>query len=141
MDLAPALSAARRARQHPDLVAEAALVGDREGAYDFAVTSVRVDAGHVLVQARGDVDVETAPAFQACLQTHLHPGGVPVVVVDLRDVTFLGAAGVRALARARGAAAACGQTVQVQLSSTHRGPSRALYLTGLLDVLQVTFDD
>jgi anti-sigma B factor antagonist len=57
--------------------------------------------GHVVVEVTGEVDAYTAPLLDVCLRSHAGRRGVREVVVDLRGVTFLGAAGVTALAAAQ----------------------------------------
>jgi anti-sigma B factor antagonist len=75
---------------------------------DFAFVVSACD-GDVVLTARGDIDVATAPQLHAALATaRSRPGGSAGgrVVVDLSQVTFLGAAGLRVLLaaarRARG---------------------------------------
>jgi len=56
--------------------------------------------GRVGVEVVGEVDGDTAPAMDVCLQSQARQPGVRELVVDLGRVTFLGAAGVDVLARA-----------------------------------------
>ena len=58
--------------------------------------------GRVVVAVVGDVDTFTAPLLDACLHSHATRPGIAEVVVDLRRVSYLGGAGVRAMARAEG---------------------------------------
>jgi len=60
-----------------------------------------VGPGHVVVEVAGEVDTYTAPLLDACLTTQTRRRGVATLTVDMRRVTFLGAAGVSALARAQ----------------------------------------
>ena len=64
-----------------------------------ALPSVR--PGHVVVEVVGEVDAYTAPLLDACLATQTRRHGVATLIVDMRRVTFLGAAGVAVLARAQ----------------------------------------
>jgi anti-anti-sigma factor len=56
--------------------------------------------GRVVVEVVGDVDTFTAPLLDACLHPPATRPGTSDLVVDLRQVAFLGDAGVRAVARA-----------------------------------------
>ena len=47
----------------------------------------------VVVQARGELDVNNAPAFRAAIQQAVESGR-PLVVVDLAHVSFLDSAGL-----------------------------------------------
>jgi anti-sigma B factor antagonist len=65
--------------------------------------------GRVVVEVVGEVDTFTAPLLDACLHSQASRSGTSDLVVDLRRVSFLGSAGVRAvvgaerLCRRRGA--------------------------------------
>jgi anti-sigma B factor antagonist len=60
-----------------------------------------VRPGHVVVEVVGEVDAYTAPLLDACLATQTRRHGVATLTVDMRRVTFLGAAGVSVLAQAQ----------------------------------------
>ncbi len=53
-----------------------------------------------MVKVSGEVDLETAPHLWDMLNTRLHGGGTKLVV-NLADVDFFGATGLRILQRAR----------------------------------------
>jgi anti-anti-sigma factor len=67
----------------------------------LSVTTVRDErAGRVVVDVAGEVDAYTAPLLDACLRSQSRQRELRELVVDLADVDFLGAAGIRVLARA-----------------------------------------
>ena len=68
----------------------------------LSVTGSAVDArGRVVVRVRGEVDHDTAPLLEACLDGHLGRRRVRTVLVDLAGATSFGPAGTAVLARAR----------------------------------------
>ena len=68
----------------------------------LSVTGSPVDGrGRVVVTVRGEVDAYTAPLLEACLDGQVARRKVRTVVVDLAEVTHLGAAGLAVLVRAR----------------------------------------
>jgi anti-anti-sigma factor len=91
--------------------------------------------GHVVVQVRGEVDSYTEPLLRACLRSHTTRPAVTDLVVDLRKVTFLGAAGIAALLWARDACQARGIRFTVR-AGTQRRVLRPLELTGLMDLVR-----
>ena len=67
----------------------------------LSVTAVRGEhPGRVVVEVTGGVDGYTAPLLQLCLDSQATQPGLRELVVDLAQVTFLGAAGVTVLAQA-----------------------------------------
>jgi anti-sigma B factor antagonist len=93
-------------------------------------------AGQVVVEVTGEVDAYTAPVLDVCLQSQAARSGVRELVADLRRVTFLGAAGVTALARAQQRCRRRG--VRMVIRSGGRRPLlRMVQLTGLADVVDV----
>jgi anti-sigma B factor antagonist len=56
--------------------------------------------GQVVLEVVGEVDAFTAPLLEACLHSQSGRRGPAELVVDLGGVTFLGAAGIAALAQA-----------------------------------------
>lgn len=91
--------------------------------------------GHVVVEVEGAVDVFTAPLLDACLHSQANRTAISHLVVDLRRVSFLSGAGIRAMA---GAERLC-RSRGAQLSVRCRAGIvlRALELGGLGDVLSV----
>jgi anti-anti-sigma factor len=80
------------------------------GDYGLAV-EVRHEPGHVLVTVAGEVDIGTVDQLQEPLAA-LAASGRPLII-DLDLVTFIGAAGLRVLARAASQAAAHGASLHV----------------------------
>jgi anti-anti-sigma factor len=83
------------------------------------------------VEVGGEIDLCTAPLLEAALAEHVRacPG---VLRVDLGQVGFLGAAGLRALARAHRDAEAAGVHLVVDPGRS-RAAVRALELLDALD--------
>jgi anti-sigma B factor antagonist len=97
----------------------------------LSVTGSSVDArGRVVVEVRGEVDSYTAPLLEACLDGQVGRRKVRTVVVDLTEVTFLGAAGVAVLARARRRLLARSARLMVCIGGQRRALS-PLELTGV----------
>jgi anti-sigma B factor antagonist len=88
---------------------------------------VRRQPGHVLVTLAGELDIATEPRLSAQL-TPLAVSGRPLIV-DLGEVVFIDAAGLRALARAAWQAAACGGSLHVV--SAESRIRQLLAITGL----------
>ena len=87
-----------------------------------------------MLRPTGDVDAYTAPELRAQLHDATS-SGAPVVVVDLRDVTFIDSAGLGALVGAhRRMLEADGRLAIVRPSPL---VGRAFELTGLSDVFHV----
>ncbi len=84
-----------------------------------------------VVVVRGEVDRETGPALLACLLGQLKPAG-RALLVDLRAVTFLDAAGLRVLLTARQTARGAGVPLRFRCGD-RRWVRRLLETTGLLD--------
>jgi anti-sigma B factor antagonist len=96
---------------------------------------VTADARTVVVS--GEVDCLTAPDFQHLLFDVLsRPDAPSVVVIDLRGVTFLGAAGLTVLALAHRMSHSAGQVLRIRCG-TARAIIRPLQITGLWDVLPI----
>lgn len=76
--------------------------GSFGGRSPLAVRRIRYRSDVLVVTVAGDLDLRTAPWLEQALR-----GDVPaVLVVDLSEVTFLGAAGLRVLTEAAGRAGA-----------------------------------
>ena len=86
-----------------------------------------------VVHVVGEIDTLTAPVLRAQLDEHLPV--VPLVVLDLSDVTFLGSAGLAVLVAAKDAADARSHTLRLVCGS--RIVVRALEATGLLTLFDV----
>jgi anti-sigma B factor antagonist len=88
-----------------------------------------------VVQAAGSVDLLTAPELADHLSAALADGTPLIVVVDLRQVDFLAAAGLSVLVAADSQARARDITLRV-VATTH-AVRRALRITGLDQTLRV----
>jgi anti-sigma B factor antagonist len=88
-----------------------------------------------VVEAAGSIDMLTAPELAGHLSVVLAEGIPVIVVVDLRQVDFLGAAGLSVLVEADSRASAQDITLRV-VASTH-AVCRALSMTGLDQTLSV----
>jgi anti-sigma B factor antagonist len=80
-----------------------------------------------IVTVRGDLDLDTAPLAEAILLQALD--AAQRVCLDLDEVRFFGAAGVRVIIKARLHAAALGRALR--LRGVHGITERVLVLTGL----------
>jgi anti-anti-sigma factor len=94
-----------------------------------------VRPSHVVVEVVGEVDAYTAPLLDACLTTQTRRHGVATLTVDMRRVTFLGAAGVSVLARAQHRCRMRGARLAVVPDGRGR-VVRPIRLCGLDDVLR-----
>jgi anti-sigma B factor antagonist len=81
----------------------------------------------VVVSVRGDLDLDTAPLAEAILLQALD--GADRVCLDLGEVQFFGAAGIRVIIKARLHAAERGRALR--LAGVHGITERVLTLTGL----------
>ena len=86
-----------------------------------------------VVHVVGEIDTLTAPVLRAQLDEHLPV--VPLLVLDLSDVTVLGSAGLAVLVAAKDAADARSHTLRLVCGS--RIVVRALEATGLLTLFDV----
>jgi anti-sigma B factor antagonist len=86
-----------------------------------------------VVHVVGEIDTLTAPVLRAQLDEHIP--AVPLLVLDLSDVTFLGSAGLAVLVAAKDAADAREHTLRLVCGS--RIVTRALEATGLLTLFDV----
>jgi len=91
------------------------------------IIGVRHEPGYVLLTAAGDIDIFTVARLREDLLT-LADSGQPVIA-DLDRVTFLGAAGLGALAGAARRAAARGTSLHVVCARPQT--RQLLQLTGL----------
>ena len=81
----------------------------------------------------GEIDTLTAPLLRAQLDGQIPQ--VPLLVLDLTEVTFLGSAGLAVLVAAKDATDARGNTLRLVCGS--RIVTRALEATGLLTLFDV----
>jgi anti-sigma B factor antagonist len=92
--------------------------------------------GRVVVEVTGEVDDYTAPVLDLCLQSQASRPGVREIVADLRRVTFLGSAGVTALARAERRCRTRGARLRIATGG-RRDVLRVLRLSDLAGVVTV----
>jgi anti-anti-sigma factor len=103
----------------------------------LSVTTLpRTRPGYVVVEVVGELDTHTAPVVEACLHSQATQRGVRELVVDLRKVTFLGAAGATVLARAHRSCRRRGVRLVLHCGG-RRTVLRPLRLTGLTDLLVI----
>ena len=108
------------------------------GCLDAEVLRVAIDQpipGVRVVRVAGELDMQTAPQLHCCLLSQIDGRGGHVVV-DLSKVTFLGAAGLESLVRAR-QAATC-RHIKLRLTGVdHRAVARPLEIAGLLPTFAI----
>ena len=102
----------------------------------FSVTKHDAGAGVSRLAVTGEVDEDTADGLTVLMMNAAEQVAVSEIVVDLRQVTFLAAAGVRALMRGRDAAAALGHGFRVVNASGI--VLRVLRISGVTQILSVT---
>jgi anti-anti-sigma factor len=101
----------------------------------LSVTSSPIDLrGRVVVAGRGEVDAYTAPLLEACLDGQVARRKVRTVVVDLEEVTHLGAAGLAVLLRVRRRCLARGARLVVRTGGQRRA-ALPLELAGLAQLV------
>lgn len=92
------------------------------------VTAHPIRPGVVVLAVRGEVDACTGHPLRDRLLEHLRPTG-PQLVIDLTEVTFLGAAGLTVLVTVREAAVAAG--IRLCVVARTRPVLLPLSITGL----------
>jgi anti-sigma B factor antagonist len=97
----------------------------------FSVEVIAGDDGSATVSVAGELDLATADEFSRAVRSGLAAGDV---VIDLRKVTFMDSAGVRALDMAMREAAVSAGSLRV---ADGMPPSvvQVLKLTGMLELL------
>jgi anti-sigma B factor antagonist len=98
---------------------------------DFAY---RIDVGERSVDLvlAGELGLEVADLLTTAGAEATRMSTAPLVVVDLRDVTFIDSTGIGALVSIRGAALAAGK--ELRLREVPPRITRLLGITGLIDV-------
>jgi anti-anti-sigma factor len=102
----------------------------------FAVRTHDDGGGIARLTVSGELDHDTSAALLDSVRSATEQGGVTEVVVDLRQVTVLAAAGVRALVEGRETASRAG--CRCRIVNAHGIALQVLTVSGLLDVLAVT---
>jgi anti-anti-sigma factor len=101
----------------------------------LSVTGSPVDGrGRVVVAVRGEVDAYTAPLLEACLEGQVARRKVRTVVVDLEEVTHLGAVGIAVLLRVRRRCLSRGTRLVVRTGGQRRA-QLPLELAGLAQLV------
>ena len=99
---------------------------------DLTMATERLE-GALVIRVVGDLDVVTEPSFSTALR-RLRLGEAPVVIADLRGVTFLDARGLAALVRLRRRVNA--HAARLGLVTPPPRVLRLLHLAGLDQVFQ-----
>jgi anti-anti-sigma factor len=125
------VSARRECLLVPVPIPSAALVPDEL----LSVTGSPVDGrGRVVVTVRGEVDTYTVPLMEACLDGQVARRKVRTVVVDVEEVTYLGAAGIAVLVRVRRRCLSRGMRLVVRTGGQRRA-QLPLELAGLAQLV------
>ncbi|MCU1360612.1 MAG: Anti-sigma factor antagonist [Ilumatobacteraceae bacterium] len=83
-----------------------------------------------VITARGDLDIESAPALAAAI-ADASAAGATLIVLDLKAVEFLDSSGLRSIVAAGGQLKAAGR--QLLISGMSGAARRVLEIAGLLD--------
>jgi anti-sigma B factor antagonist len=102
-------------------------------AADPITTSVEHRDGIALVSIGGEIDLSTAPAFEAVIAEALEEDP-PILVIDLSEVTFMASVGLRILA---GTQEKVGKSIQIAVVADNAAASRPMQLTGLDNVISL----
>jgi anti-sigma B factor antagonist len=102
-------------------------------AADPITTSVEHRDGVALVSIGGEIDLSTAPAFEAVIAEVLEEDP-PVLVIDLSEVTFMASVGLRILAGTQGKV---GKSIQIAVVADNAAASRPMQLTGLDNLISM----
>jgi anti-sigma B factor antagonist len=108
-------------------------------AADPITTSVAHREGVAVVSVGGEIDLSTAPAFEAAITGALDDDP-PVLVIELSEVSFMASAGLRILAATHEKAS---KSARVAIVANSPATNRPMELTGLDKVMSMypTLDD
>jgi anti-sigma B factor antagonist len=108
-------------------------------AADPITTSVAHREGVAVVSIGGEIDLSTAPAFEAAIAGALDDDP-PVLVIELSQVSFMASVGLRILADTQEKVS---KSAQVAIVANNLATSRPMQLTGLDKVMStyLTLDD
>jgi anti-anti-sigma factor len=98
---------------------------------DPITTSVARRAGAAVVSVGGEIDLSTAPAFEAAIAEALEDNP-PVLAIELSDVTFMASVGLRILAATN---EKIGKSTQIAVVADNQAATRPIQLTGLDSVV------
>ena len=96
-------------------------------AADPITTSVAHREGVAVVSVGGEIDLSTAPAFEAVIAEALEEDP-PALVIDLSEVIFMASVGLRILAATQ---EKVGKSIQIAVVADDMATSRPMQLTGL----------
>ena len=100
-------------------------------AADPITTSVAHREGVAVVTVGGEIDLSTAPAFEAAITGALDDDP-PVLVIELSDVSFMASVGLRILAATHEKVS---KSAQVAIVANNPATNRPMQLTGLDKVM------
>ena len=108
-------------------------------AADPITTSLAHREGIAVVSIGGEIDLSTAPAFEAAIATALD-NAPPVLVIELSEVSFMASIGLRILAATQEKVSS---SVHVAIVAGNPATTRPMELTGLDKILSMypTLDD
>jgi anti-sigma B factor antagonist len=86
-----------------------------------------------VVAVGGEIDLSTAPAFEAAVATALNEEPA-VLVIDLSDVTFMASVGLRILVATQ---EGLRKSVQVAVVADNPATSRPIQMTGLDEIISL----
>ena len=92
-----------------------------------------------MVSIGGEIDLSTAPAFEAAINGALDDDP-PVLVIELSDVSFMASVGLRVLVAAHDKVS---KSAQLAIVANNPATSRPIQLTGLDKIMSLypTLDD
>jgi anti-sigma B factor antagonist len=102
-------------------------------AADPITTAIVHREGVAVVSIGGEIDLSTAPAFEAAIATALEANPV-VLVIELSQVSFMASVGLRILAATQENA---GKSAQVAVVANNSAVSRPIQLTGLDNIFSL----
>lgn len=111
-----------------------------DGAELFSVIVQQLNPADVILHVAGEIDLLAEPSLHAHVSTLL-ASRPERLIIDLSQVSFMGATGLSVLIKSRGAAAQ--QGTALKLRSPSRSAARPLQITGLdrmFDVLPPATD-
>ncbi|MGA8124615.1 MAG: anti-sigma factor antagonist [Mycobacterium sp.] len=100
-------------------------------AADTFTTTVAHREGATVVSIGGEIDLSTAPAFEAAITTALEVDP-SVLVIELSEVTFMASVGLRILAATQGKFS---KSIRIAVVTNSAAASRPIQLTGLDNVI------
>jgi anti-sigma B factor antagonist len=96
-------------------------------------TSVAHRDGVAVVSIGGEIDLSTAPAFEAVIAEALEEDP-PALAIELSEVTFMASVGLRILAATQDKV---GKSIQIAVVADNAAASRPMQLTGLDNVISM----